>query len=47
MWNGWLLRITKSSPLTYTELKALNVDEFFKLLMTHTEQQKEDKNKQK
>lgn len=43
MWNGLILRIAKSSPLTYTELKAINVDEFFKLLITHANQQREDK----
>ena len=43
MWNGLLLRLAKSTPITYTELKALSVDEFFKLLITHTDQVREDK----
>lgn len=43
MWKGLLLRMAKSSPLTYTELKALPIDEFFSLLITHANQQKEDK----
>ena len=43
MWNGLLLRLAESAPITYTELKALSVDEFFKLLITHTEHRKEDK----
>jgi hypothetical protein len=43
MWHGLLLRMTKATPLTYTELKALKVSEFFKLLIIHSEQQKEDK----
>jgi len=47
MWNGLLLRMAKSTPLTYTELKALKVDEFFKLLITHGEQQREDNAKNK
>ena len=45
MWGGLILRMAKSSPLTYTELKALTVDEFFKLLVTHSDQQHEDKHK--
>ena len=45
LWNGLLLRLVKNSPISHSELKALNVDEFFKLLITHGEQVKEDKNK--
>jgi len=37
--------VAKSSPITYTELKALRVDDFFKLLITNAAQQKEDKAK--
>ena len=43
MWYGLLLRVSKSTPLSHTELKALKIDEFFKLLITHTDQQREDK----
>jgi len=47
MWNGLILRMVKGTPLTYTELKAVSVDEFFKLLITHVDQQREDKQKSK
>jgi len=40
-----MLRFVKNSPISYTELKALSVDEFFKLLITHGEQVKADKHK--
>lgn len=38
------MRVAKSAPLTYGELKRLEVNEFFRLLITHVEQQKQDKN---